>query len=91
MVGWDPVGDAIASMLGMSTEDLYAKTKFYFADVPFVGSVVRAFDQSNYYSDYMRNRGLSWSDVQYPSLMRGSGGVGSGLNFVSSNIERLYR
>lgn len=91
MVGWDPVGDAIASMLGMSTEDLYAKTKFYFADVPVVGSVVRAFDQSNYYSDYMRNRGLSWSDAQYPSLMRGSGGVGAGMSFVSSNIEKLYR
>lgn len=91
MAGWDPVGEVIASMLGMSTDDLYSRTKFYFADFPIVGSIVRATDQSSYYSDYMSNRGLSWSDAKYPTLMRGSGGVGAGTNFVSSNIEKLYR
>ena len=43
-----------------------------------------------YMEDYIENRGLSWSDIKYPTRTQGMQGVGSVLNYVSRNIERLY-
>lgn len=52
-------------------------------------------DLSNYWNDYLRHTGMSWNDVKYPSFMRGYGMSGtyyrSTLNFVSKNVDRLYR
>lgn len=52
-------------------------------------------DVMNYWGDYFKNTGLSWSDVRYPTKMYGFGSQGyharSGANFVSRNITRLYR
>lgn len=51
-------------------------------------------DLANYWSDYLRNTGQSWSDIKYPSMMRGYGSVGSYSRSVLSfgkNIARLYR
>lgn len=52
-----------------------------------------AYDKENSMKDYMKNRGLTWSDVKYPS--QHSTGVGASavgaLNYVSSNIYKLYR
>lgn len=57
--------------------------------VPILGDIQRSIDNYNYYNDYMRNRGLSWADVRYPSRIP-SLSFGSTLNFVSKNIEELY-
>lgn len=52
-------------------------------------------DSSNYWNDYFRNTGLTWSDVKYPTRMYGYGSAGStvrsAFNYVSRNIGRLYR
>lgn len=57
--------------------------------LPVLGDIQRSIDNWNYYNDYMRNRGLDWSDVKYPSRMS-TISLGSTLSFVSKNIEHLY-
>lgn len=59
--------------------------------LPIIGNFVRSRDNWNYINDYMRNRNLTWSDVKYPSRVDGASTAGFGLNFVSSNIEDLYK
>lgn len=60
------------------------------SNIPVLGDVLRAVDTMRYYDDYMSNSGLSWSDVRYPTRLNSSGFSGL-TNFVSRNIERLYR
>lgn len=51
-------------------------------------------DLANYWDDYLRNTGQSWSDIRYPSFMRGYGASGSYSRSVvnfSKNLSRLYR
>lgn len=56
---------------------------------PVLGDIQRSIDNWNYYNDYMRNRGLDWADVKYPSRSFGMH-FGGAVNFVSKNIDRLY-
>ncbi len=59
--------------------------------IPVVGNLVKYQDNMRYMDDYMSNRGLSYGDVRYSTRTAGGTlGVGT-LNFVSSNIKRLYR
>lgn len=63
--------------------------------LPVVGNIYRAWDSIAYMDDYMKNTGLSYSDILYPTRTAASGAIGSAssgiVNFVSSNVERLYR
>lgn len=63
------------------------------AGFPVVGGFIRARDNWNYMYDYMTNRGLSWSDISYPTrtIAGVDSSIGGSLNFVSKNIARLYR
>lgn len=69
---------------GMSNQ-----VKSILAGVPILGDIQRSIDNYNYYNDYMRNRGLSWADVRYPSRIS-TLSFGGTLNFVSKNIDKLY-
>ena len=60
------------------------------AGLPVIGDLYRSYDNMRYMQDYIDNRGLSWSDIKYPTRTQGMQGVGSVLNYVSRNIERLY-
>ena len=60
------------------------------SNIPVIGDVFRAVDTMRYYDDYFANTGLSWSDVRYPTRLSSSGFSGL-TNFVSKNIERLYK
>lgn len=67
---------------------------FYLADVPVLGPMLQKADQRRMLDDYMRNRGLTWSDVKYPTQVLGAGAWSStfgAVSFVSRNIMRLYR
>lgn len=57
--------------------------------VPVLGDIQRSIDNWKYQNDYMNNRGLDWADVRYPSRIS-TLSLGSTLNFVSKNIEKLY-
>lgn len=63
------------------------------AGFPVIGGFLRSRDNWNYMLDYMTNRGLSWSDIKYPTRTAAGidGSFGGLLNFVSHNIGRLYR
>lgn len=69
------------------------RAQSFLAGFPIIGTMMQSRDNWNYMYDYMTNRGLSWSDIEYPT--RTVAGVDrsayGALNFVSSNIERLYR
>jgi hypothetical protein len=64
------------------------------AGLPVVGSIYRAWDAVSYLDDYIGNRGLSYGDIRYPTMTGAFGAVSSAssglMNFVSSNIEKLY-
>lgn len=74
--------------------------KYHASGVPFLGDFVRASDQQRYLEDYLKNTGLTWADVKYPSLASGAGsmaravsGVGGSLagGAMYSRILRMYR
>ena len=71
----------------------------YYMDVvmggmPFVGPFFKAYDDLRYVDDYLKNRGMSYGDILYPSRTAGASlgsAVGGGVSFVSKNIEKLYK
>lgn len=91
----DQTAAALRRIYGSSDPEYAAAwrnwSRYMISGFPVIGDFVKQLDNWNYINDYMANRGLSWSDVKYPSRISGSGGFGSTLNYVSSNIERLYR
>jgi len=60
------------------------------AGLPVIGDLYRSHENMRYMEDYIRNRGLSWDDIKYPTRLQGMQGFGSVLSYVSRNIERLY-
>lgn len=85
---------------GSASKDLIEKNakmqyqaRSILAGLPVIGNALRSYDDLQYMTDYIENRGLSWTSIKYPT--RTIGGVnttfGSGVSFVSSNIKRLYR
>lgn len=79
--------DALSDIMGISKDDR-ARMKYLISGMPVIGSVINTVDSMKYQGDYLKNRGLSWSDRRY--YTSGPSGVGSTVNFVSSNIKRLY-
>lgn len=59
--------------------------------LPGIGSVYQTRDNLAYMDDYLMNRGLDYSNVRYPSRTMGAQSMGSTMNYVSKNIEKLYR
>lgn len=67
------------------------------AGVPIFGDLYRWDDNRNFMNDYMKNYGLSWNDIKYPTQLPGAGNLGRAITsgammggFVSSNLARLY-
>lgn len=61
---------------------------------PVMDGYYRNRDNMAYMDDYMRNRGVSWSNVKYPSRTVGwSAGSSAGhtVRSVSRNVTSLYR
>lgn len=58
--------------------------------LPGIGSVYQTKDNLAYMDDYLRNRGLDYSSIKYPSRTAGFQSLGSTLNYVSSNVNKLY-
>lgn len=76
-------------------EDVSPRTKYMLytaaSALPIIGPIIQAYDNMKYMDDYTRNRGIGYEDILYPSHTRGAQGLGSAVNFVSSNINRLYQ
>lgn len=68
---------------------------------PFIGDYYRYMDYQQYLKDYFANTGFDWSNVEYPSMLPGSGtsgraigsiiGVSSFAPILSKNLKTLYR
>jgi hypothetical protein len=75
--------------------DVDARTKYILrtmaSGLPVIGPMYQAYDNIKYMDDYTRNRGIGYDEILYPSRTQGAQGLGSALNFVSSNINRLYQ
>nr|WCR62180.1 MAG: hypothetical protein [Smacoviridae sp.] len=69
--------------------------KWNVASLPFIGDFYKWQDANNYWSDYFANRGMSWSDALYPTMMKGAGaGAGAiarGADTVLSKSKTLGR
>lgn len=88
-LGWKGVMD----LFGFDQADAN-RFQSMLSDVPVIGDVLRLQQRQEQISDYLGNRGMTWADVEYPSLLGGTGvysAFRSGTNFVSKNIENLYR
>lgn len=80
-----------AKAIGISDEDAYW-TYNLASGLPFVGDLLRASDSANAMADYMRNRGLDWGSIKYPTRTVGNGissATGAVLQ-ISKNIASLY-
>lgn len=59
------------------------------------GSLRKFKDAQRYMDDYLSNRNMDYSDIRYPSMTVGYQATANMsndvLNFVSSNILRLYK
>ena len=64
-------------------------SKYLLGDFPFIGSIARSIDNWNYINDYLKNTGLTWDDIRYPTRVGSLGAYGA-VSYVSSNIEKLY-
>lgn len=66
--------------------------RYALSNYPFIGDLLRVYDTTQKMSDYMGNRGISWDDVKYPSLLRG--GTYSSLMSLPSDtmfsVEKMY-
>lgn len=72
-------------------DEEYNRMKWLMSDSPLVGNLFKLSDSINQMNDYLDNIGKTWKDMMYPTAQRGSGaGVYGSMNFVSSNITRLY-
>lgn len=71
-------------------DEEYARWKFLLQDSPGVGAFIKFSDNVQYWTDYFKNTGKSWADVLYPSRTMSGSSIYAPLNFVSSNITRLY-
>lgn len=64
------------------------------AGLPVVGDLYRTWDSIDYMDDYLRNRGLGYESILYPTRTAGFGSLGSSVHgtvsFVSRNLEDLY-
>lgn len=91
----DQTASALRAIYGSSDPEVSAYWRnwagYIGSSLPVIGGFLRSRDNWNYINDYMRNRALSWADVKYPSRVDGSSTAAYGLNFVSSNIEDLYK
>lgn len=68
------------------------RAQSFLAGMPVVGNIMQSRDNWRYMQDYMENRGLSWSSIKYPTrTVAGVDRTFGSLNYVSSNIERLYK
>lgn len=86
----DPIGDIFRDLYGDDTvKGWFNEAQYLASGLPVIGKVLQSFDNYRYMDDYLGNRGIPWSRVQYPSRYSGQS-YGSMVNFVSKNVERLY-
>lgn len=77
------------------SDEWKARNNYYYgaflSGIPIVGNIYRAMDSVSYMNDYMKNTGLSWTSIKYPTRTVGYSGTSGLTSFVSSNISKLYR
>lgn len=84
------VMDNFGTVMGLSANQK-AKLNYWAHGIPVIGDFLKAKDQWNHDTDYLRNRGLNWSDVKYTGMNSSAyTGISRGYSFVSDNIRHLY-
>lgn len=79
---------SVDEALGSSGNQL----RYMFGDIGIFGfKPFEIYDQIQYMNDYMKNRGLTWNDMKYPTLAKHAGGSGNGLSYNWKAIKRLYK
>lgn len=73
------------------SDDQKKMFELFFGSIPGYKDLLQLRDTYNYWNDYLKNTGMDWSDLLYPSRMSGFGAGSDVLNYVSSNVTRLYR
>lgn len=91
---YDGIG-AIADLAGISDAD-QKEILNDISGIPFIGDLLQADQQHEKVEDYLQNSGMDWSNVRYPVLLDAGqynlySSARSTTNFVSKNIDRLYK
>lgn len=91
---FDPRNDIV--LQNLYDYDWGKQLAYYFSNFNLFGiNPVAMYDNANRTADYLKNHGMNWNDVIYPSKLYGAGNVGSAglgaVNFVSDNVKRLYQ
>lgn len=64
---------------------------YHVADIPIIGNMARAFDADTYMSDYLHNRGLDWTSLAYPTMVKGAGAGGNVGNALWHTTEKSLK
>lgn len=85
----------IADLIGISDAD-QKELLNDLSGIPIIGELLSADQQHEKIEDYLQNSGMDWSDVKYPVLLDAGqynlySSARSTTNFVSKNIDRLYK
>lgn len=71
-------------------QGLRNRFKYVSADTP-IGYLEKMYENYQAMNDYLDNRGISWSDVKYPALMKGAGQTGYQMwQSDYKALDRLY-
>lgn len=85
----------IADLVGISEADQKEMLNDL-SGIPIIGDLLMADQRHEKVEDYLNNSGMDWSDVKYPVLLDAGqynlySSARSTTNFVSKNIDRLYK
>lgn len=91
----DYVGNALDLLMGGQAGK--NEWKWNLASLPVIGDFYKWQDANNYWADYAVNRGIDWSQAQYPTMMRGAGSAAGAITHgadtvlsKSKTLSRLY-
>lgn len=91
MFGWqDWINRAVDWYYQPSNSKFDYETKQFMGNLPIIGGLLRAGDSGNQMDDFLRNRGLNYSDIRYNSAPFGTSPGGAVANAGVSAMN-LYR
>jgi len=67
------------------------KFMYNFSGYPIIGDYMQAKDSERWINDYFKNRHISWKDVKYPTMIKGTGNGGRSFRSFWSPTEKALK
>lgn len=92
---YDPIKDLYDSWYKSPWNPQKYTQYLFMKQIPFVSWNMSVYEGNQSNDEYMNRYGLTWDDITHPQRLPGTSQLSNdyrvGVNFVSKNIERLYK